>query len=206
MNTLISGSLLTAAFFSVSAQAALYDRGNGLIYDDVIDVTWLQDANYAQTSGYDADGLMTREESYTWADQLTYAGYADWRLPSVGNSPISGPVPTGELGYMFYGNLGNSIGSSILRNVGFTDAASGLNHSFDNVNSSVYWYGEVFGAYPLHAWIFNTRHGIQGHRNGSASYYSWAVRAGDVSSVPVPAAAWLFGSALLGLAGIKRKK
>ncbi|ARN75733.1 VPLPA-CTERM sorting domain-containing protein [Oceanicoccus sagamiensis] len=27
-----------------------------------------------------------------------------------------------------------------------------------------------------------------------------------VSSVPVPAAAWLFGSALIGLAGIKRKK
>ena len=28
----------------------------------------------------------------------------------------------------------------------------------------------------------------------------------SVSEVPVPAAAWLFGSALLGLAGIKRKK
>jgi hypothetical protein len=29
---------------------------------------------------------------------------------------------------------------------------------------------------------------------------------GTVSAVPVPAAAWLFGSALIGLAGIKRKK
>lgn len=29
---------------------------------------------------------------------------------------------------------------------------------------------------------------------------------GSVSAVPVPAAAWLFGSALLGLAGFKRKK
>jgi hypothetical protein len=28
----------------------------------------------------------------------------------------------------------------------------------------------------------------------------------DLSPVPVPAAAWLFGSALLGLAGVKRKK
>ena len=29
---------------------------------------------------------------------------------------------------------------------------------------------------------------------------------GSVSSIPIPAAAWLFGSALIGLAGIKRKK
>jgi hypothetical protein len=28
----------------------------------------------------------------------------------------------------------------------------------------------------------------------------------DVSAVPVPAAAWLFGSALLGLGAVKRRK
>jgi hypothetical protein len=33
-----------------------------------------------------------------------------------------------------------------------------------------------------------------------------AVRDGDVSSVPVPAAVWLFGSGLLGLIGIARRK
>ena len=30
-----------------TAQAMLWDRGGGLIYDDVLKVTWLQDANYA---------------------------------------------------------------------------------------------------------------------------------------------------------------
>ena len=50
--------LLVAGLFTVSAQAALYDRGNGLIYDDVLNITWMQDANYAQTSGYEADGQM----------------------------------------------------------------------------------------------------------------------------------------------------
>ncbi len=33
------------------AQAALFDRGGGMIYDDVLDISWLQDANYTQTSG-----------------------------------------------------------------------------------------------------------------------------------------------------------
>ncbi|EGK72256.1 hypothetical protein METUNv1_01372 [Methyloversatilis universalis FAM5] len=31
------------------AQAPLHDRGGGLVYDDVLDVTWLADANYART-------------------------------------------------------------------------------------------------------------------------------------------------------------
>jgi len=33
--------------------AILTDRGGGLIYDDDLNITWLQDANYADTSGYD---------------------------------------------------------------------------------------------------------------------------------------------------------
>jgi hypothetical protein len=37
--------------------------------------------------------------------------------------------------------------------------------------------------------------------------YAWAVSRGDISpaAVPVPAAAWLFGSGLLGLFGVARR-
>jgi hypothetical protein len=64
-----------------STQAALIDRGNGMIYDDVLNITWLQDANYAKTSGHDADGRMTWNESMAWASSLIFGGYDDWRLP-----------------------------------------------------------------------------------------------------------------------------
>ncbi|MBK7674200.1 hypothetical protein [Accumulibacter sp.] len=43
---------------SASAQAMLFDRGGGLIRDDVLKVTWLKDAHCATSSGYDADGRM----------------------------------------------------------------------------------------------------------------------------------------------------
>jgi hypothetical protein len=33
------------------AGAILWDRGGGLVYDDYLDITWLQDPNYAKTSG-----------------------------------------------------------------------------------------------------------------------------------------------------------
>ena len=35
---------------------------------------------------------------------------------------------------------------------------------------------------------------------------AWAVQSGDVGAVPVPAAVWLFGSGLLGLVGVARRK
>ena len=192
---------------SSSSHAALYDRGNGLIYDDVLNITWMQDANYAQTSGYDADGAMTWADANTWADQLSYGGFDDWRLPSAGNNAQArGYVTTGELGHMFYNNLGNTAENSILGNVSFTDATpGGGTESFLNVQSSVYWYGEECAPDTNCAWAFNADIGFQGNDDDDYNYYSWAVRAGDVSSVPVPAAAWLFGSALAGLLVARRK-
>lgn len=41
---------------------------------------------------------------------------------------------------------------------------------------------------------------------GLCSTIVWSGTVSPVSAVPVPAAIWLFGSALLGLAGIRRKK
>jgi chemotaxis response regulator CheB len=38
-------ALLTGLGFTGTSQAALFDRGGGLIYDDINNVTWLQDAN-----------------------------------------------------------------------------------------------------------------------------------------------------------------
>lgn len=86
---LITASLLSAQ----AAQAALYDRGGGLIYDDVLDITWLQDMLYARSSGSlvnpDSAGRMTWADSVTWADNLSYydsvrgVTYDDWRLPKM---------------------------------------------------------------------------------------------------------------------------
>ena len=36
-----------------------------MIYGSDLGITWLQDANYAQTSGCDADGRMNRNDSIT---------------------------------------------------------------------------------------------------------------------------------------------
>jgi len=60
------------------AQAELIDRGNGLIYDDVLNITWTQDASLGVTSG-----LHTWDRAVEWVDGLMFQGFDDWRLPSM---------------------------------------------------------------------------------------------------------------------------
>ena len=76
---------VSALVLSSVCNAALIDRGSGLLYDSVLNVTWLQDANYAKTSGYDSDGNMSKFATDQWIDGLVYhdtirdVEYDDWR-------------------------------------------------------------------------------------------------------------------------------
>ncbi len=203
---------------SLNSFGALYDRGNGLIYDDVLDITWLQDANYAQTSGYDTDGLMTRTEAGIWVSQLIYEGYDDWRLPSAGPGPGEGyNVTTGEWGYMFSNSLGNvSAGTNptcyngpelCLKNTSFVDPITGSSKNFLNLLPSDYWLEEL-APDTNYSWVFSASGGYQYRQAVVHNYHSWAVHDGDIgaSPVPIPAAAWLFGSALVGFGLVRRIK
>jgi hypothetical protein len=91
-----------------SANSELIDRGGGMIYDSVLDITWLQDANFAKTSGYDADGRMTWDESQSWIVSLNnsnHLGITDWRLPTWTDSEIIG---------CFHSNDGTDCGYNVL--------------------------------------------------------------------------------------------
>jgi hypothetical protein len=221
-------AFLTALFFpaiAFNAQAALYDRGNGLIYDSTQNITWMQDANYASTSPY-FTAPMTWGQAKAWADNLTYGGYSDWRLPSaklVGNNSRSydGSTDVGnnntrsEMGHLFaelrnielYNAAGVAQSGYGLTNSTFVDAATGQNDSFVKIQNYVYWEAEEWAVDPTHAaWSFMFNGGGQTPNPKDFQFHAWAVRDGDVSSVPVPASAWLFGSALFGLVRLARQR
>ena len=202
------------------AQAALIDRGGGLIYDDILDVTWLQDANYAQTSGYDSDGLMDWNTAMSWAAGLSYGGFDDWRLADIG--PINGSTfdytysydgstdvgynitdTDSELAYMFNVNLAdvpycNSSGSCNSANVGLSPTQNiGL---FTHLVSDTYWSAAEFTPNTTRALIFSAALGLQLYIPKNSQGYAWAVRDGDVAaaaSVPEPGSL-----SLLGLGGL----
>lgn len=78
---------LVVFIFTVNANATLIDKGGGLIYDTALNITWFQDANYPKTIGQlgcCGDGSMYYySDAVTWANNFTYGGYNNWRLPSV---------------------------------------------------------------------------------------------------------------------------
>lgn len=238
MKQKIQLSILT--FFAISlsspVQATLFDRGGGMIYDDILNVTWLQDANYANTISYitsggrdvtSTGGKMTWDEAVEWSGQLSYGGYSDWRLPDV--KPVNGTnfqinvsfdgstdfgehitSPQSELSYMYFVNLGNdSVHDTSGNLLGCGSADSCLTNTglFTNLIPDNYWFGVEVDITPAFAWSFNTQHGIQTLFDGKPNeFHAWAVHAGDIATVPLPTAFWFLGTAFIGLMGLNKSR
>ena len=210
---------------TVSSDAMLWDRSGGMIYDDVLNITWLQDANYAKTSGYDVDGRMTYANAIAWADQLVYGGFADWRLPTTtvvngvysggydGTTTLGFNITSSEMGYMYYVNLGNKgmydtngnlIPCDWTPNGTFVDG-NNRTVSFTNLQADYYRTGTEYPN-PAYSILFLFGNGGTGVDNVDAMVYSWAVRTGDVASaVPIPPSVYLLGVGLVGLYGVRRR-
>jgi hypothetical protein len=193
--------------FSLGANAALVGRAGGkAYYDDLLEITWLTDANYEQTSGYYASGRKPLWDIRSCINSLNsnnYLGANDWRLPSTGEPGSGAPCLgldciDGEMGSLFYLTLGNIAGGP-LSNTG----------PFSNVQPSHYWSDTTcadFGGSFSCGYYFHFGSGTQnklGFQYGTAN--SWAVLDGDpLTLVPIPATAYLFASAL-GLLGWARR-
>ncbi len=87
---------MAAMFIAAPAHAALINRGNGLVYDSDLNITWLQNANLAATKTFGVSGILSSGQmgwstAQAWIAAMNaahYLGYSNWRLPQA--RPVNG--------------------------------------------------------------------------------------------------------------------
>jgi len=137
-----------------------------------------------------------------WVDQLNYAGYDDWRLPSTDETVINpdggfgyeGPDQNGEYDYRDGFNMVNSemgyLYYETLENKGLYDTIGnnpqpgwGLQNSdpFINLQANDYWSSTEHAPLFVDAWYFQFNNGFQNlsSKDGNRQF-AWAVLDGDV--------------------------
>lgn len=222
----------TSSHATLLGRAALTPGGADYraYYDDVLNITWVADANLAGTS-------LNWQQAQDWTASLNTANYLGtngWRLPKL--APINGVAfnytvsyvgasdfaynisapgtlyggsTANELAHLYYNTL---HGTSDYTVTGQSSPCGTLGcladpAPFTNVVRTAYWFGVPGERFPSSAWGFNFGTGVQGDIFGpSNQLFAWAVADGDpLATVPVPAAAWLFGSAVAAL-GLARRR
>lgn len=196
-------------------------------YDTDANLTWLADASLAASNTFGITGIsnpgsMTWFKAITWFQAMNisdsgagYLGFNDWRMPTTlvpdGSCTFLDGTPRtdsigfcsgSEMGNLFYNVFGASVNGKLSLTGNPTELAK-----FTNIADNVYWSGTAYGPDPFNqAWYFNYNLGNQSAGVKGSGGFIWAVRTGDISAVPAPAAAWLFGSGLVALLGLATKK
>lgn len=219
---------LTLCLATTTTQAALLSRAGGqAYYDDVLNITWLADANLAASNSFGVAGICPilgvyceRPGGMDWAtanewiaamNTANYLGENNWRLPHS-STDWGFNFVTSEMGSLYYSTLGNAGAESSSG----SQNSCGVNSApywcltntgpFSNLSGDGYWSGEENVAYSSTAWSFDFGGGLQSAEHKSVNIqHAWAVLDGDIAAVPIPATVWLFGSAL-GLMGWMRRK
>lgn len=124
------------------------DHGDGTVTDNLTGLMWTKDVQQIP-------GTMHWQAALDACNNLVYAGYDDWRLPSL-----------------------RELQSLI--DYGQKDPALPPGHPFEHQVSALYWSSTTYANFPSNAWILSFYFGhVNDYYKSYYSYYVHAVRGGQ---------------------------
>lgn len=108
-------------------------------YDTALDITWLADANFAQTSGFDADGRMPWDNMVSWVLGLDINGITGWQMPNVF------PINRGAFSPWDGGSSNISFSNNASTDWGYADSAGWVDGSGNPVSAMGHMYYTTLG-------------------------------------------------------------
>ncbi len=195
------------------------------ISDMYPDTPYIPGYGFSNDSRFDILGHQWRiptalipDRSCTNSDGSSYPALSEFHLDTPLDRAYSGGYNCtgGELGHLFYNEFDATISVDSQGTVQTTIGNPDNLALFDNLVTSTttqnlfdaeYWTSTTSPFCGNCRFVFNFSTGelseiIDGEISGQARVL--LIRDGDISAVPIPAAAWLFGSGLLGLLGLAR--
>ena len=239
---LLLGELILCA---AGANATLIDNGDGTVTDTSTGLMWSQKsypsfsltasdfnniiadvgsvAGHTLTSSDFSPGIMDWWGAMAFAQDLSFAGYSDWRLPSVTDTGSPGcdgsfggtdcgfnvDPATGELARLFEVSLGNPSDftpSGTATGCGLVVDCMMNQGPFSVINfpSLHYWTNTEYALDASQAWYFSLYEGIQSPQTKTTGDAAWVVR--TVTAVPAPGTITLVGLGFAVLISSGRKR
>lgn len=201
-----------AAMCVAPADAALIERlGGRAYYDDIANLTWLQNADEGRgtvfTNGSPGpwpQSTMTWSNAVAWAASLEIEGISGWQLPR-------GPFGTAFWGFADPIFLANELGNFRSNVLGISPGSSLNPAAPSTVNSNYFLFQNIQAGYywsederqPGTAWAVNLADGGFTDLDKRNFAFAWAVFDGDVdrNTVAEPGTFFLCCLGLVGLVG-----
>jgi len=175
---------------------------------------WLTAMNDASYLGVDTWRLPENNPVNGSSYDVTqsFDGSTDQGYNLGGAGSVLPGTTVSEMAYMYYTELGNlpyQEGPPVaITACGLAGTCLANTGPVANLLPELYWGASPWPDDANQRWAFSFETGEQRTQNVNAEFLVWAVADGNVfnvQTVPVPAAVWLFASALIGLAGLRRR-
>lgn len=196
--------LLILSFYSVSSLASfvsnIYTPGTNItvITDTETGLEWL---NLRATTGLTVNDILNGVDN-NWLQEFNYATQTQFNV--LGNSifgsyPFDGDTILNNMSLFGITYSTDNGSAKSWKNIGFLDPFAGdpLQVDIAQFAAAVSTFSPFSGGYNINFDDVDLDH-------TNVIVGSWLVR--EASVVPIPAAVWLFGSGLLGLVGVARRK